>query len=262
MRQLAFRTLCLLGFGAWLAAATADAAGVPTRVQVRAISRDAKLIGDGVGGARITIRDAQTGVLLKEGLQTGSSGDTERILQAPRARGAALYDTPGAAGFLATLLLERPTVVEIVAEGPLGIPQAAQKASKTLLLVPGQDVLGDGVVLEIHGFAVEIEQPAAAAQAQAGGELEVRARVRMACGCPTEPGGLWDATRMTIVARLLRDGQVVAEAPLAHAGTPSTYSGRLAVAAPGPAEVEVLAMDPSTANFGRARVAVTVPPVR
>ena len=62
------------------------------------------------------------------------------------------------------------------------------------------------------------------------------------------------------MARLLRDGQVVAEAPLAYAGTPSTYTGRLAVAAAGAAEVEVLAMDPSTANFGRARLAVLVEP--
>ena len=179
MRRVA-PALGLVGLGAWLAAAPVTAAGVPTKVQVRAISRDAKLIGDGVGGARITIRDAQTGVLLKEGLQTGSSGDTERIMQTPHGRGAALYDTPGAAGFLATLVLERPTVVEITAEGPLGIPQATQKASKTLLLVPGQDVLGDGVVLEIHGFAVEIESPTGGTTAKASGELEVRAKVRMA----------------------------------------------------------------------------------
>jgi hypothetical protein len=64
------------------------------------------------------------------------------------------------------------------------------------------------------------------------------------------------------VARLLRDGQVVAEAPLVYAGTPSTYSGRLAAAGAGAAEVEVVAMDPSTANFGRARVAVVVEPAR
>ena len=70
--------------------------------------------------------------------------------------------------------------MEITAEGPLGIPQATAKASKTLLLVPGRDVLGDGVVLELHGFAVEIESPTAESGATAGRDLEVRAKVRMA----------------------------------------------------------------------------------
>ena len=41
-------------------------------------------------------------------------------------------------------MLERATVVEVTAEGPLGTPQSTQRASKTLLLVPGQDVLGGG----------------------------------------------------------------------------------------------------------------------
>lgn len=181
MRRASILAVSLgLGLAAACGAGAAAAAGVPTRVQVRVVSRDAKLIGDGVGGARVTIRDAQTGVLLKEGIQTGGSGDSERLMRTPRARGAALYDTPGAAGFLATLLLERPTVVEITGEGPLGVAQATLKASKTLLLVPGQDVLGDGVVLEIHGFAVEITSPSAGTEARAGGELEVRATVRMA----------------------------------------------------------------------------------
>ncbi len=65
---------------------------------------------------------------------------------------------------------------------------------------------------------------------------------------------------MQIVARLLRDGQVVAETALAYTGGTSTYAGRLPLAAPGAAEVEVLAMDPATANFGRARAAVSVVP--
>lgn len=56
-------------------------------------------------------------------------------------------------------MLERPTVVEVTAEGPLGTPQTTQRASKTLLLVPGQDVLGEGVLLEIHGFTVTFLAP-------------------------------------------------------------------------------------------------------
>ena len=60
------------------------------------------------------------------------------------------------------------------------------------------------------------------------------------------------------MARLLRDGEAVAEAPLAYAGTTSTYSGVLTPPSPGAFELEVLAMDPASVNFGRARLALTV----
>ncbi len=159
--------------------AVAGPEGKPTRVMVHAVARDAKLLGTHVGGARITIREAATDKVLAEGVQEGGSGDTERIMVEPRRRGAALYDTPDAAGFLATVTLDRPTVVEVRAEGPLGHPQAMQRVSKTLLLVPGEDVLGDGVVLEIHGFILQFLQPAEDVRAKAGEAIPVRATMTM-----------------------------------------------------------------------------------
>jgi hypothetical protein len=153
--------------------------GKPTRVMVHAVSRDAKLLGTHVGGARITIREAATGKVLAEGVQQGGSGDTKRIMVEPHRRGTVLYDTSDAAGFLAPVTLDRPTVVEISAEGPLGHSQAMQRASKTLLLVPGEDVLGDGVVLEIHGFILEFLQPAEGARVRAGDAIPVRATMTM-----------------------------------------------------------------------------------
>ncbi|HSA93238.1 MAG TPA: hypothetical protein VLE48_09530 [Terriglobales bacterium] len=175
------RKMVLLGLAILLCAANALAApeGKPTRVMVRAVSRDAKILGTHVGGARITIRDLATGKTLAEGVQEGGSGDTDRIMVEPRRRGAAVYDTPGAAGFLATVALERPTVVEISAEGPLGHPQATQRATKTLLLVPGEDILGDGVVLEIHGFILQFVDPAADVHVKTGDPIPVRATMTM-----------------------------------------------------------------------------------
>jgi hypothetical protein len=169
-----------LAAGSLLFALSAEAEGVPTKVLVRAVSRDAKVIADGVGGARITLREAASGKVLAEGVQQGGSGDTELIMLRPRQRGATVYGTPSAAGFLATVELERPTVVEVTAEGPLGAPQARQRASKTLLLLPGQDVLGEGIVLEIHGFIVELLAPAESEALKAGQPLAVRATVKMA----------------------------------------------------------------------------------
>ena len=246
--------VCVLG-----APAPAGAAQpVPTRIVVRAVSHDAKAIGTAVGGARITIRDAATGAVLAEGVQQGGTGDTRRIVVEPRVRGARVYDTPGTAAFEATIPLERPTRVEVTAEGPLGYPDALQRASKTLWLVPGRHVTGDGIVLELHGFTVEILEPGDAAAAAPGARVPVRARVNLLCGCPTEPGGLWDANRIQIVARLLRDGRVHAETPLAYAGEPSTYDGALVPEAEGTFELEVLAVDRERPNTGVARRTLVV----
>ncbi|MFB3154500.1 MAG: hypothetical protein ACE10I_08515 [Candidatus Acidiferrales bacterium] len=56
-----------------------------------------------------------------------------------------------------------------------------------------------------------------------------------------------------MVARLLRDGDVIAETTLAFAGERSTYAGELPLSTAGPVELMVLAMDPTNANFGWAR---------
>jgi hypothetical protein len=157
----------------------AHAEPVATRVMVRAVSRDAMALTSKVGGARITIRDAKTGKLLAEGVQQGGSGDKKAVMQEPRRRGQDVFDTPETAGFLATVSLERPTTVEITAEGPLSAAQATQRSSKTVFLVPGQHVLGDGVLLEIHGFIVDVVEPSSDASVKAGADLPVKAKVLM-----------------------------------------------------------------------------------
>ena len=153
---------------------------IATKVMVRAVSRDAKVIGTKVGGAKITIKEVASGKVLAEGMQLGGTGNTQKIMIQPHVRGESIYDSKGTAGFLATLNLTRPTVVEVIAEGPMAYPQAMQKASKTLLLVPGKDVLGDGVVLEIHGFIVQLLEPGEAASLKAGQDIPVRVTVNMA----------------------------------------------------------------------------------
>lgn len=232
-----------------LFAANLFAQGIPTTITVRAISRDAKVIGDGVGSARITIRDLSTGKVLASGIQRGGTGDTKRIMQEPRERGAVVYGTEGAAFYRAIVLLDRPTRVEIAAEGPLKYPQAIQRTSTTLLLVPGQDLTGEGVLLEIPGLIVDVTPLPAAA---AGQTMPVRAKVTMTCGCPTEPGGLWDADQIHITATVLRGNRVVAEVPLSYAGQSSTFEGLLPGLKPGSYRIEVLATDGRTGNSGRA----------
>ena len=237
---------------------TIHSQAVPTKVMVRVTAHDAKIIGTGVGGASVTIRDAATGRVLAEGTQQGATGDTQRIMVEPRARGATIYDTENAAGFLATLYLAEPTLVEIVAEGPLDTPHAMQRASKTMLLVPGKDVLGEGVVIELLGFTVVVESPSDDGSVEAGREFEIRANVTMLCGCPTEPGGLWNADNIETVAVIKRGAHILATLPLTYAGQQNIYTTMATVDQPGGIEIQVLAMDPGKANFGRAIRAVDV----
>ncbi len=238
----------------------AQTGGKETKVMIRAIARDAKVIGTHVGGARITVRDVATGEILAQGMQQGGTGDTDVIMKKPHTRGMAVYNSPDASGYLAVLHLDKPTVVEISAEGPLGNAQATQRSSKTMLLVPGEDVLGEGVLLEIHGFIITPLTPLADAKLKAGSPFEVRATVTMACGCPTEPDGLWDANKIRVVARLLRDGKVESEIPMTYAGVQNTFHTDVPVTASGPLELQVLALDPGSANFGMTKEAIAVVP--
>lgn len=229
--------------------AHAQSSATPTTVVVRAVANDAKLLHDGVGGAQIVIRDATTGLVLAEGIQRGTSGSTDAIMRQPHERGAPIYATEGAAKFEATLSLREPTPVEITAEGPLNVPHAMQRARTSTVLVPGRDVTGNGITLRLYGFVVELLEPTDLAPSP-GETIEVRSRVRMMCGCPTEPGGLWDASRYDLRAQLLDgDGAVASETELSFTGTTSTYRGALLV--PQDAEtLRVVASDAERGNFG------------
>lgn len=251
----------LLVAGGVLVTATAAplaAQSVETRLLVRAVSHDAKIIGSNVGGAQITIRDVESGELLASGTQLGSTGSTERIMTMPRERGGVVYDTEGAGGYLATLRLEGPTLVEVAAEGPLGTPQATQRTSTTLWVIPGTDVLGEGLVLVLHGFAIRLESPMPDGVFPPAEPIGIRAHVEMLCGCPLTPGGLWDSDRVAITARLLAEGEAVAEVPLEYLGERSKFGGSLAAPGTGEFELEVVASDPEQANFGRAVQRLTV----
>jgi hypothetical protein len=258
IRTLSGTVICaILLFSCCLFAQTG---GKETRVMIRAVARDAKVIGTHVGGAKITVKDAATGEILAQGMQQGGTGDTNTIMKTPRARGMSVFSSADASGYLAVLHIDKPTVVEISAEGPLGNAQATQRTSKTMLLIPGEDVLGEGILLEIHGFIVTAVSPLADAKVKAGSPFEVKATVTMACGCPTEPDGLWDANKIHVVARLLRDGKIQSEIPMTYAGVQNTFHADVPASPAGPLELQVLSMDAGSANFGMMKEAVTIIP--
>lgn len=238
-------------------APTALQAQQPTRLLVRVTSHDAKIVGSSVGGARVTVRDVASGEILAEGLQEGGTGDTGLIM-GTRERGSTVFATEGAAGFEAELMLSRPTLVEITGEGPLGAEHAMQRASKTMLLIPGRDVLGEGVILELMGFTVTLQGPDEGASLAVGAPATVTARVTMLCGCPTEPGGLWDADRIDIVLRAHRGDELLGEWSMEFSGETSEYTAEVRFDQPGPVTLQAIASDPAAANFGMAERSVMI----
>jgi hypothetical protein len=152
---------------------------IPTKVIVRVVSKDSKVIGSGVGGAFVRIKNLETGEILAQGKQEGGTGDTDRIMVQPRRRGEIIFGTPDAAFFQAEIPLDRPTKVEINAEAPLAYPHNIQKGSKTLTLLPGKNILGEGVILELDGLIVNILSPSSDSPLKKGEEVVVRAEVRM-----------------------------------------------------------------------------------
>ena len=83
----------------------AQTGGKETKVMIRAIARDAKVIGTHVGGARITVRDTATGEILAQGIQQGGTGDTDVIMKKPHTRGMTVFSAADASGYLAVLHL-------------------------------------------------------------------------------------------------------------------------------------------------------------
>jgi hypothetical protein len=152
---------------------------ISTKIIVRVVSKDSKVIGSGVGGALIKIKNLETGEILAQGKQEGGTGDTDRIMVQPRKRGEVLFGTPGAAFFQAEVPLDKPTQVEIYTEAPLGYLHNIQKGLKTLTLIPGKHILGEGVIIELNGLIVNILSSSSKGSLKKGEEILVRAEVRM-----------------------------------------------------------------------------------
>lgn len=251
--------LAALALGAAALGTAAPAAAEPTDVTVRVISRGAKFIGSSMGGVWVTLRDADTGQLLAQGTTRGGTGDTDRIMAPDPERNAQL-STAGAAKFSTTLDLDEPRRIEVAAFGPLAQRQAANRVSAVQWVVPGKDLTGgDGWLLEMPGFVVDVLAPPTHVElAGVPKSVPLAANVTMMCGCPVTPGGLWDADRYEVRARLTRNGAPAGETVLGYAGTASQFAATLEIDAPGVYEAMVYAHDPKTGNTGLDRVTFIV----
>lgn len=219
-----------------------------TQVMVRVKAKDAKFIGNSIGGALVKIYDVESGELLTSGITEGSTGNTEIIMKNPHERNKNLSDE-ATAGFLSRFDFKEPKLIEIEAIAPINARQAHIKSSTQIWVIPGKDILGDGVILEIPGFVVDILAPQRHHTYQSAEEIEIKSNVVMMCGCPLTPGGIWDADQYEITAVLQKDGKEIQRIKMNYAGKPNTFTGKIK-AKPGNYKLTVWAYDAQTGNTG------------
>ena len=240
-------------FGLLFAAGSAFAEALDTSITLRVRAHDAKFIGSHVGEMNVVIDDADTGAWLASGRIAGGTGDTERLMQTPATRNMPLANAESAA-YTATLKLERPTRIRIRATGPLGQPDAVQELSVTAWVVPGGNIDGDGLVLNLPGLIVTPKpQPATT------GRLPLVADVTLMCGCPITKDGLWDSDDYEVHALVAAGGEPATEVALKFSGETNRFAGEFAVTRTGRYDVTVWAYNAKTGNTGAASYRVDVP---
>ena len=196
---------------------------LPTTVVVRVVAHRSLVLGHEVGGARVTITDVATGQLLASGLQQGEPGDQSQIMRTPHLMEEPIYSGRSAASFTTTIELARPTLVEIAAEGPLAYPSALQRASTTVLLIPGHDLINDGIVLQLYGYLIQVEHPKPGESLIAKEDVMLQASVRTLSGSLVRPHSDWDSRKIHIYGELLIGDRVVERLQMFYAGEKSRF---------------------------------------
>lgn len=228
-----------------------------TTVIIRAQAKDAKFIGSSIGGALVLIKDKLSGKVLAEGYTKGSTGNTEIIMQKPQSRGVRISDE-NTAGFKASIDIKKPTFVIIEVYAPVSKRQATVLSSTQLWLLPGKDILGDGIIVEIPGFVVDILSPQTHESIDGlSKNVRIQANVVMMCGCPITKDGIWDASAYEVQAIIYKDGEESQTIPLQIESKASTFSSSTSLKE-GNYEIVVYAFDPETGNTGVDKVNIIV----
>lgn len=225
-----------------------------TTVLVRVVAQGAMVLGKEVGGARVTITDVTSGQILATGIQQGDAGDQNQIMRTPHLMEEPIYSTRPSAAFTTTLHLQNPTLVQISAEGPLAYPGAIQNTSQTLLLIPGQDLTQDGIVLHLHGYLVQIERPKPREGLIAKDDVKLHASVRTLSGSLVRPHGDWDSRKIRIYGEVLIGDRIIERLQMFYDEGSRTFEAPFFVPpskdVPDGITVRVVATDLSTGNAG------------
>jgi len=211
---------------------------VATKIRVRVLAHGAAAMSQHTG-ALVVIRNARTGEELDKGVTQGSSGDYVALMKAGFPRGGgnmglvkgekgALFDnmtsskpssyesTKDAALFETEIKISKPTQVLVEAYGPL-MPQHSMTSTMTSFwLFPGEDIKGEGVVLELRGLILDVADSLRNKEINAADYkdgLKVPFYLRMMCGCPIAPNNrtLWPAEGFKITTQAYYKGKLYYE---------------------------------------------------
>ena len=219
-----------------------------TNIMIRAKAKDAKFIGTSIGGAKILVKNARTGEIMAEGITTGSTGNTEKIMKQDWKRSGTLSNEE-TAGFNAKLDIDSPQFVTIEAYAPMNKKQAEVLSTTQLWVIPGKDITGDGIVLEIPGFVVDILSPQTHERIASTESIELVANIVMMCGCPITENGIWDAKQYEVKAIISNSDGISKEVELKQKDKASTFKAETTLEK-GLYEVMIYAYDPVSGNTG------------
>jgi hypothetical protein len=175
-----------------------------TKLAVYVLAQDAKFIGDYTGGAQVTIKHRDNGIILAQGLTTGGTGNTDKIMNT---KPASQKIDKSSAFYLADLSVDVATPVIIEAKGPMAYLHSLQQVSVSSWLYPDQ--MARPVVIVIPGYIVEGDY-----RLDSENQLSISAKVRMLCGCKLSPQGHWRSGDVYVWAQLSQGDNTLASVEL------------------------------------------------
>jgi len=227
-----------------------------TKIIVRAKAKDAKFVGSSLGGAYVIIRNKTNNRILAEGKTSGSTGNTDIVMKIPIERGNSISDEQ-TAKFLASIDIDEPTFIRIEVISPFNNKQAQAKVSTELWLIPGKDILGDGIILEIPGFIIDILKPRThhyiSLSSIKNKPFEIKANIVMMCGCTINKGGIWDSENIEVKAILKKNGMHVKDIEMSFTET-NLFEGNINLTSAGQYELIVYAYNAKSGNTGVDKV--------
>ena len=229
---------------------------VETKIMIRAKARDAKFIGSSLGGAYVVVRNKTNRQILAEGKTSGSTGNTDLIMKKPKTRGSSIVEE-STAGFLAKIDISEPTFVSIEVVSPNNLKQAQAVSTTELWLIPGKHILGEGIILEIPGFIIDILKPRThqyiSLKEIKDKPFQFQANIVMMCGCVIEKGGVWNSEDIEVKGMLKKDGKLLKEIKMSWVST-NLFEGSDLINTPGNYELTLYAYDEQTGNTGVDKV--------
>lgn len=223
-----------------------------TNFTVTVKAKDAKFVGTAMGGAQVVIRDRRSGDILVQGRTFGGTGDTAKIMDGGTKRDAVIVDE-NTAKLQFSMEIFEPVPVTISATGPLDQPQAAATVSHDMILIPGKDYTqGNGIMLELPGFAVDILDPPTNMNIKfdAAKPVPLSVNVMKMCGCHIAPGTPWPPERYDVEVRIYKDDIFITSAALEYGGKPGMYGQNIKVPKAGTYRLVVTAFDKVTKEAG------------